>query len=32
MDLSSAFPGKMLPVRIVQNIKIEAYFRAGYVN
>ncbi len=28
MDLSSAFPGKMLPVR---STKIYAYFRSGQV-
>ena len=28
---SSALSGKMLLVRIVENDKIDAYFRAGYV-
>ena len=28
---SGAFSGKILLVRIVENNKIDAYFRAGYV-
>ncbi len=26
---SGALPGKMLPVRIIENIKIDSYYRAG---